>query len=227
VNQRSSSISDPLVLKAERAEDIVRAATMLRQGSVLVVPTDTVYGLAAGIFHPQAIGRVLTMKERPPESPLPVLMGSASDLPLLSRRVPRLTWRLIELFWPGALTLTLPARPGLHPALTGGTGTVACRVPASRCCLELLEALGIPITGTSANRSGFPPSGRGLEAAGSLSERPDAVLLDDSQVPGGQASTVVELRDTTIVVLREGAIGIDELRRGTGARVVLVEALGI
>jgi L-threonylcarbamoyladenylate synthase len=225
VSRPNSSTSELLVLRAESAEDVVRAATMLRDGSVLVVPTETLYGLAASIFHPQAIGRVLAMKERTPVSPLPVLIGSASDLPLLSESIPRLAWRLIELFWPGALTLTLPARPGLHPALTGGGSTVACRVPASRSCLEMLEALGAPITGTSANRSGFPPSARGLDAAGSLSAGPDAVLLDDSQVSGGPASTVVELRDAMIVVHREGAVGIEDLRRGTGARVVTVETL--
>jgi len=217
--------TQPLVLNVERAEDVVRAATMLRDGRVLVVPTDTVYGLAADIFRPGAIGRVLEMKERASDSPLPVLLGSAADLPLLSNRVPRLAWRIIELFWPGALTLTLPARSGLHPALTGVGNTVACRVPASHSCLEMLESLGTPVTGTSANRSGFPASRLGLEAAETLTTGPDAVLLDDPHVPGGPPSTVVELRDSLIVVLREGSVGVEELRRETGERVVLAKAL--
>jgi L-threonylcarbamoyladenylate synthase len=220
-----SENTSPVILRSESPEDLVRAATMLRDGKVLAVPTETVYGLAASIFRPEAIDRVVEMKGRAATAPLPILMGSAADLPLLCRQMPRLTWRLIEHFWPGALTLALPARLDVDRRLRAVTGTVACRVPANKACLEMLEALGAPVTGTSANRSGHEPSALALEAAGSLSIPPDGVLLDDDHVTGGAASTVVEVRDTFVVVLREGPVRIEDLRQATGARIVRVEEL--
>lgn len=213
------------ILDAHEPADLVRAATLLRGGKIVVVPTDTVYGLGASVLKPEAVRRVFSMKGRPPETPVPVLLATAADLPILTPGVPAITWTLINQFWPGALTLVLPARGTVDRTITAGRGTVAVRVPASRTSLRLLEVLGEPIVGTSANRSGDAPFVNGLAAVANLEHQPDAVLLDDEGVTGGVVSTVAELRGDMVVIHRSGAVTLEELRRASGVRVVPVETL--
>lgn len=205
-----------LVLPAGAAESIVRTASLLREGGVAVVPTDTVYGLAASVFRPSAIERVFAIKQRAPDAAVPVLLAGAADLPVLTDDVPREAWRLIRHFWPGALTLVFPARRSLSPLLTGGGSTVAVRVPAGRGILQLLETLGEPIVGTSANVHGEPPALSAADAAARLGSLVDVVLEDDGAVTAGQASTVVEIRDDEYIVHRAGAIDLDAIRRVAG-----------
>jgi L-threonylcarbamoyladenylate synthase len=214
------------VLSASTPADIVVGAALLRSGGVMVVPTDTVYGLAASVLRPEAVQRVFVMKRRPPDSAVPVLLASAADLPILVHHIPAVAWALIEKFWPGALTLALPAKSNVDRTITGGGKTVAVRVPRSPACLQLLQVLGEPIVGTSANRSGDAPFVRGSSAVENLGGEPDAVLLDDEHVLGGAVSTVAEVRDDLIIVHRNGAISLEALRRAAGVRVVPVQALG-
>jgi L-threonylcarbamoyladenylate synthase len=215
----------PRVLRAASPADIVQAASMLREGAVVVVPTDTVYGLAAGVFHPEAVSRVFAMKGRAPAAPVPVLLATAADLPLLVRRIPTVAWNLIAAYWPGPLTLALPARDTVAKTITAGRPTVAVRVPANRAVLQLLQVLGEPIVGTSANRTGHAPFMDGMAALSDLGQEPDAVLLDDEHVRGGGVSTVAEVRDDMVVIHRAGAVPLDAIRRATGVRVVPVETL--
>jgi L-threonylcarbamoyladenylate synthase len=217
--------SSPAVFNAASAQDLVRAASILRNGGVVVVPTDTVYGLAAGVLHPAAVQRVFDLKGRAPDAPVPVLLATAADLPMLVRTVPEIAWSLIERYWPGPLTLALPARDSVDRIITAGKTTVAVRVPANRAVLQLLQTLGEPIVGTSANRSGHGPFVRGLDALHDLGDGVDAVLLDDEHVGSGQVSTVAEVRTDMVVIHRAGAVSLDDIRRVTGVRVVPVQTL--
>jgi L-threonylcarbamoyladenylate synthase len=208
----------PSLLDAHRPADILRAATILRSGGAVVIPTDTLYGLAASILRPGAVERVFEIKRRPPEKRVPVLIATAADLPMLAHDVPRVAWKLIASFWPGQVTLVLPARPTAPPALTRDGDTVALRVPAARTTLELLQTLGEPVVGTSANISGQPPIMRGADA---LHQLPgvDAVLVDDGAIVAGEPSTVVDLTGDIPVITRVGAVRTDAIREALGTRV--------
>jgi len=213
---RPRIMPDAMILDAQRPAHILTAARMLREGAVVVVPTDTLYGLAASVFRDRAVERVYTLKARRPEMRVPVLLGTAADLAVLAEPPPRVAWNLIGAFWPGALTLVLPASASAPRSITRNMGTVALRVPANTACLELLQVLGEPIVGTSANRSGRPPT---TTARGVLEQIPDvdAILADDAGVTGGAPSTILEVTDRSVRVLRAGAVSIDRVRQVVGA----------
>lgn len=200
------------LLTGENPADILTVARILREGGVAVVPTDTVYGIACSIFQPDATQRVFAIKRRDPGSRVPVLLASAADLTKLTRYVPRSAWRLIDAFWPGPLTLVLPATSSIPHAITRGGDTVAVRVPGARSTLELLQSVGEPLVGTSANVSGQPPLTSAAEAVRLLGPEVDAILADDAAIRTGVASTVVELVDGQAVIHRAGAITSEDIR---------------
>jgi L-threonylcarbamoyladenylate synthase len=147
-----------------------------------------------------------------------VLIATAADLPLVARDVPAAGWKLISKFWPGPLSLVLPAASSVPRQVTGGRGTVAVRVPNGHACLQVLEFLGEPVTGTSANTSGRPGALTAAEALDQLGATVDAILVDDSAMTHPKASTVVELKDGAMTIHRKGALSSDALRRAAGAR---------
>jgi L-threonylcarbamoyladenylate synthase len=210
----------PLLLDGHRPEAILRAVQLLRRGAVVAVPTDTGYGLAASLFQPEALERVYEIKQRDARNPSPVLLGTATDLPLVVREVPTPAWRLIERFWPGPLTLVLPAAEGVSRVVTSGGDTVGVRVPGGRACLQVLESLGEPVTGTSANLSGKPGARTAAEVVEGLGPRVDAVLEEDEAVVHAAPSSVVEVTDSGLTIHRAGMLDSDALWRVSNTRVV-------
>ena len=156
----SSSDPDPAIL--------ARAASVLRGGGVIVFPTDTLYGLAADARNPRAVEAVVRVKGRAPAEPLPLVAADAGQVEREAAVMSPLARRLARRFWPGPLTLVVAARTSLAPAVTAGTGTVAIRVPDHIVARRLAELAGVPLTSTSANRSGFPPAATAAEAAAGL-----------------------------------------------------------
>lgn len=195
-------------------------AGVLTSGGVGVIPTDTVYGLAATIFREDALARIYRLKQRESEKQVPLLVASAADLALVTDSVPRAAWPLIARFWPGALTLVFRAHPAVPTILRGESGTIAVRVPAARSCLQLLQAVGEPVVGTSANLAGQAPAATASAAAEVFGSRIDAVLEDDP-APRGTPSTVAEVTDTGCLVHRVGAVPVEALRSVLGVRVEL------
>ncbi len=179
-SQAPTAIALPLILPASESASIVRIARLLRDGGIAAIPTDTVYGLAASVFRPSAIERIFAVKRRAPDMAVPVLLASAVDLPILVKSIPAAGWKLINQFWPGPLTLVLSARETVPRSITGGGQTVAVRVPADRVTLQLLQTLGEPVIGTSANRHGEPPAVGPAEVIAQLGHEVDAVLSDNS-----------------------------------------------
>ena len=118
-----------------------RAAAAIRAGEVIAVPTDTVYGLAANPFHPAAVERIFAIKGRPESNPILLLIDSRAQLGLVTENPPESFDRIAARFWPGPLTIVVPARPGTPRAITAGTGTVAVRLPASRLVRSLIRAV--------------------------------------------------------------------------------------
>lgn len=167
------------------------------------MPTETYYGLGTSPFDAGAVDRLLQVKNREYGKPILVLIGDVNQLPLVVADMPRVGHILAEAFWPGALTILLPAHPALPRHLTGGSGWVGVRLSSCSSLTELLKQTG-PVTGTSANRSGSPPLTTAEQVQRELGLEID-MILDAGRTPGGLPSTVVDVREPVRLV-REGAI---------------------
>lgn len=190
------------------ASAIERAVALLRQGGVAAIPTDTLYGLAADPFSPSAVGRIFAIKGRGAQQALPLVAADDSQVELSLGALPPLARRLADLFWPGALTLVVQAPPTLAPEVLGGGTTVAVRVPAHAVTRALCASLGGPLTATSANRSGEPPTNDPDVVWTTLGSAVDA-LVDAGPTPGAHASTIVDATSAVPHLIREGAIAWD------------------
>src|SRR5947209_5951141 len=213
------------VLPASDPRAMATCVAVLRSGGIAVIPTDTVYGLACSVLNPKSVARVFQIKRRASTAPVPVLIATAADLTILAADVPTTAWKLIDRFWPGALTLVFPARPSVPPLITARTGTVALRVPAAGSCLQLLETFGEPVTGTSANRSGEVAAATAAQALEALGTEVDAILEDDASVRGGPPSTVVSLVGSQPVIHRLGAVSAEAIHQALGRRVEVRQEL--
>jgi len=186
--QLSGETSDPVAL--------AEAAAIIRRGGLVAFPTETVYGLAADATNPQAIERLNQVKGRPPEKPYSLHLYSAAQVRDFVTAVPPIAAQLIERFWPGPLTIVLPAKDGK---------TVGFRLPHHPVAVASLRACGVPIVAPSANRSGSAPPTDAKEVIAALNDSFDC-LLDAGPTPMGRESTVVEVIDGRIEIRREGAI---------------------
>ena len=189
------------------------------RGELVVVPTDTVYGVAADAFDPSAVARLLAAKGRTRQAPPPVLVPGIPTLDALTETVPDAVRRLVAEFWPGALTIILPAQPSLVWDLGETAGTVALRMPDNRIALELLSETG-PLAVSSANRTGRPPATSAAQAEDELGES-IAVYLDGGDTPGATPSTIIDATrlaagDGLIRIVREGTISTEDLYRIAG-----------
>ena len=199
------------------------AVHAVQRGQLIVLPTDTVYGVGADAFDPDAVGAVLAAKGRGRHIPPPVLIPSLRTVPGLARDVPPAAHALMERCWPGALTVIVWAQPSLAWDLGDTNGTVALRVPNHPAALALLERTG-PLAVTSANLTGQAPAVTADDAQAQLGDAV-AVYLDAGPAPKAEASTIVDAtRPEGLVVVRAGAIGTSQLRDMVGDSVWAEEA---
>ena len=209
---------DTLAQHQASAKQIETAINTLRDGGVVAIPTDTLYGLAACAFDETAVARVFELKGRPAGMALPLLLADAEDAHRCAVDLPPAFGRLAARFWPGALTLIARKSDAVPYAVTAGMDTVGLRVPDHPLARSVARLLGAPITGTSANRSRMP----GLTTAQAVrDEFGDAIgfVLDGGDAPGGVASTVLDLSGDTPRILRQGAVGRDAIEAVCGLRV--------
>ena len=197
-----------------------QARQAIGRGQLVVLPTDTVYGVAADAFDPRAVQLLLDAKGRGRQSPPPVLVAGLTTLRALVAEVPEPVERLVEAFWPGGLTIVLPSQPSLSWDLGDTQGTVAVRMPAHRIALELLEETG-PLAVSSANLTGKSAAITAEDAEGMLGDSID-VYLSDGPSSTGIASTIIDATslvgdgEPLIRVLREGAVDRARLREVLG-----------
>jgi L-threonylcarbamoyladenylate synthase len=189
---------------------IDEAVHAIARGDLVVLPTDTVYGIAADAFAPAAVQGLLDAKGRGRQMPPPVLMADTRTLDGLATDVPVAARALAEAFWPGGLTLIVRAQPSLAWDLGETHGTVALRVPDHPVALALLRRTG-PLAVSSANRTGRPAA-RTAEAAYAQLGEVVPVFLDGAEVSGGVASTIVDATGDVLRVVRRGAIALETLR---------------
>lgn len=186
-----------------------RATDILRAGGVLAMPTDTLYGLAADARNPSAVARVYRIKGRSFDQALPMIASSLGQVEAAGL-LPELALKLARVFWPGPLTVVIPAWPGIAPEALAHQHTVAVRVPNHGIARALAQGVGYPITATSANRSGMPPTADADMVAAALGPELDG-LIDAGKTPGGPPSTLVDCTGPMPRLLREGAVPWDRV----------------
>ncbi|MBL1065330.1 L-threonylcarbamoyladenylate synthase [Streptomyces sp. 7-21] len=197
--------------EADRRHGLREAAAAVRRGDLVVLPTDTVYGIGADAFNKTAVGDLLQAKGRGRGMPSPVLVGSPNTLHGLVTGFPEKAWELVDAFWPGALTLVARHQPSLTWDLGETRGTVAVRMPLHPVALELLKDVG-PMAVSSANLTGRPAP-QDCAAAREMLGDAVAVYLDGGPTPDAVPSAIVDVTGATPKLLRAGAVSEDELRK--------------
>ncbi|MGK5734047.1 L-threonylcarbamoyladenylate synthase [Streptomyces sp. URMC 124] len=195
----------------ERAAGLREAEAAVRRGELVVLPTDTVYGVGADAFSTEAVGGLLEAKGRGRNMPSPVLVGSPGDLDGLVEDLPEQARQLVDAFWPGGLTVVARHKPSLEWDLGETHGTVAVRMPAHPVALDLLGATG-PLAVSSANLTGHP-SPQDCDAAQAMLGDAVAVYLDAGPTPAAVPSSIVDVTGTAPILLRAGAVSAEQLRK--------------
>ncbi|GGX84678.1 L-threonylcarbamoyladenylate synthase [Streptomyces anandii] len=195
----------------DRVTGLREAASAVRRGELVVLPTDTVYGIGADAFSGEAVADLLAAKGRGRNMPTPVLIGSPNTLHGLVTDFSELAWELVDAFWPGALTLIARHQPSLQWDLGDTRGTVAVRMPLHPVAIELLTEVG-PMAVSSANSTGHPAP-ETCDAAQEMLGDSVSVYLDGGPTPGNVPSSIVDVTGRVPVLLREGALSPEELRK--------------
>ncbi|MFJ8043098.1 L-threonylcarbamoyladenylate synthase [Kitasatospora sp. NPDC096147] len=195
---------------ADRETGLREAASAIRRGELVVLPTDTLYGIGADAFSPEAVSHLLDAKGRGRNMPSPVLVGSPTTLHGLVTDFSEQAWELVDAFWPGGLTLVAKHQPSLRWDLGDTRGTVAVRMPLHPVALELLNEVG-PMAVSSANKTGGPNPSTCDDAFNQLGDSV-AVYLDGGNADFGKPSSIVDVTGKVPVLLRAGAISAEQLR---------------
>lgn len=187
-----------------------KVVNILQAGGIVAYPTETFYALGVKFDMHDALRKLYELKKRPHEKAMPVIIGDRSLLPAIVSaewlsNIPAAVKALMSRFWPGPLTLLLPAKEGLSEHLTANTGMIGVRVPGESFALRLAQKAGFPITATSANISALPPAENADMVRGYFRDGID-LLIDGGQSPGGLPSTIVSLSGNDIEIVREGLI---------------------
>ncbi|MGH9466850.1 MAG: L-threonylcarbamoyladenylate synthase [Terriglobales bacterium] len=196
--------------QAPAPEAIAELSDHLRAGGVAVVPTDTLYGLAANALEARAVERVFALKGRGFDKALPIVVRDQEQAREVAARLPPLFVELADRFWPGPLTLILPAAAHLPAALTAGSGGIALRQPDLPLLAALLASTGFPLTATSANRSGEPACRTAAEVMAQLGSG-CPLIADAGPSPSHLPSTIVDLCGSAPRLVRAGAVAADRL----------------
>jgi L-threonylcarbamoyladenylate synthase len=200
---------------SEAPENLPGAVAALKRGDVIVFPTETLYGLGADALNEAAVEKVFELKGRDSRVPIPVLVADQEMLHTLVAEIPTTARKLIELYWPGPLTLVLPGRRNIPKPICNPTGGIGVRISSQPIAALLIKALGHPLTATSANPSGAEPA-RTLQEAKTYFAGRVGLFVDGGTLTSRSGSTVVEATDNSIKIIREGEIGASELRRFLG-----------
>jgi L-threonylcarbamoyladenylate synthase len=203
------SVRYPTSTDADRAAAVDAASLAIQRGRLVVMPTDTVYGLACDAFDKDAVQELLDTRGQARQAPPAILVSAATTLDALAVRVPTWARSLVEEFWPGALTLVCHAHASLQWDLGDTRGTVAVRMPDHPVALEILERTG-PLAVSSANPAGQPAATDAERAAELLGDDVEAVV-DSGTSPGGAASTIIDCTTSPGRLLRPGAISLEQL----------------
>lgn len=198
-----------LYLKSDtRVNDAINT---IKSGGIIAIPTDTVYGIGADPFNPDAVQKLYTVKGRPEEKPIPLVLGSVEDVHKVSQNLPPFFFHLTERYWPGGLTIIVEAK-NLLPQLTANGSTVGLRIPNQPVLLKILQEFGGPLAITSANLSGQPAATSPEEFGEELIARLN-FIVDAGKTPGPIPSTVYDISVSPHIVRRQGVISTETLNK--------------
>ena len=200
-----------LMLSAEKREDVALAAKLIREGRLVAIPTETVYGLGANGLDAGAVLHIFEAKGRPQDNPLILHISEPREMENICHDIPQAAWLLAERFWPGPLTMVLPVRDNVPKRTTAGLDTVAVRCPKTAATRELIRLAGVPVAAPSANRSGKPSTTTAAHVLHDMDGRIDAIL-DGGACEVGVESTIVDLTGERPRLLRPGGITPEELK---------------
>lgn len=201
----------PVNPDAPRPSRLERALAVLGRGGIVALPTETFYGLAVDAFDARALAEVNRLKAKPENSPILLLLADRQQVHRVASEIPPQFDELVKMFWPGALTVVVPASPDVPREVTGGSGTVAVRVPGLVLPRQLAAAFGRPISGVSANLHGEAPCRTAAEVADVFADGVDLVL-DGGTTTAATPSTILDLSGPRPSVLREGLLPVASLR---------------
>ena len=193
-------------------EQISKAILILKKGGIVAFPTDTVYGLGANAFNEAAVTRIFEAKARPRNLALPVLLSDVSQIEDVAVDIPDIARLLAERFWPGGMSLVLKKTRSVPNVVTGGGDKIALRVPAHTVPIALVDGVGAPIIGTSANLSGQPNPVTASEVKCQMGELVD-LIIDGGKCQRDVASTVIDISDGSPRIVREGTISREEIEK--------------
>ncbi len=194
-----------------RPELILEAAEVIKNGGVVAFPTRCLYGLGADALNVEAVSRVFALKQRSDQQPILVLIDHLSQLEPLVKHIPAVASDLMAHFWPGRMTLVFEARDSVPDNLTARSGKIGVRLPGHAVALTLTKAVEGPITATSANISGRPGCRRTADLDPQMARRLD-LILDAGPLKGGIGSTIVDVTDERLQIIREGEISTEEIQ---------------
>ena len=192
------------------SEALKKASVIIKKGGVVAYPTETFYGLGVKYDDLTALKKLYGIKYRSWNKALPLIIGERRELDLIASGMTVSAEKLAKKFWPGPLTLLLPARPDISEFITAKTGKIAVRIPGTSFALDLARSLGFPITATSANISGMPPADTADDVIRYFGDALD-LIIDCGKTPGGKPSTIVDASGQKIRFLRAGAITIEDV----------------
>jgi L-threonylcarbamoyladenylate synthase len=211
-----SSIIRKINPTTPQPEIIAEAAAVINQGGVIAFPTRCLYGLGADAFNPDAVERMIQIKQRPDDKPILVLIDTRSRLESLVTHIPPAADAIMEAFWPGRVTLVFKARKMLAVQLTAHTGKIGVRLPGHPAASALVKHVKGPLTGTSANLSGRADCHRAQDLEPKIAGQLD-LILDAGSLMGGVGSTIVDVTVDPPRILREGQVTANDiLNRVTG-----------
>lgn len=213
----SKSETESSKAKEPRAEIVVAA---LRRGEIIVFPTETLYGLGADALNLTAVEKIFELKGRDSANPIPLLVADRRMLDIVVAEVPPLAEKVITKFWPGPLTIVLPARKNIPGLLLNSSGGVGVRISSQPIANKLINQLGRPLTATSANPSGKPGARTVEEAKRYFAGKID-IFVNGGELPSKTGSTVIEIRKDSLAIIRAGEIGRAELQRVIGEGKIL------
>lgn len=195
---------------ANRFQALNLALGAINRGGIIAYQTETFYGLGARFDIEKTIERLYEIKKRPHEKAMPLIIGHAALLHVVTASVNKVAVSLMDKFWPGPLTLIFHAKEGLSDLITAGTHKVAVRIPGDSFALELAKLINLPITATSANPSGKSPA-RNVETVIQYFGDKIDLVVDCGPAPGGLPSTIVDVTGDKIKIMREGAVSKESL----------------
>jgi L-threonylcarbamoyladenylate synthase len=201
-----------IATKKDLGPAITKAANLINSGGIVAIPTESFYGLAVNPTDVKAIHRLFEIKKRRGDQPILILIPSVEQLDHYVGHVPDIARRLMNQFWPGGLTLIFEGKPNLPRELTAGTGKIGVRLSSHPIATALAQAVGAPITGTSANISGQPACSSAKEVLQHLGDKVD-LILDGGKTAGGKGSSVLDVTMDPPVIVREGMVGREQIER--------------